>query len=49
MPQAIYVVGHDGDESIAVGSDISDDAPSWETVEDDQMQNLENVEEVGCN
>lgn len=34
-PQAIYVVGRDDDESIAAGSDGSDDAASWETVEDD--------------
>ncbi|KAL2231709.1 UNVERIFIED_CONTAM: putative ubiquitin-conjugating enzyme E2 23 [Sesamum indicum] len=34
-PQAIYVVGRDDDESIAAGSDASDDAASWETVEDD--------------
>lgn len=35
-PQAIYVVGRDeDDESIAAGSDGSNDAASWETVEDD--------------
>ncbi|PSS25969.1 Ubiquitin-conjugating enzyme like [Actinidia chinensis var. chinensis] len=47
-PQAIYVVGRDDDESIAAGSDISDDAASWETVDDDQMDSFENAtEEIG--
>lgn len=41
-PQAIYVVGRDDDESIAAGSDVSDDAASWETVDDDEMDALEN-------
>ncbi|XP_051144477.1 probable ubiquitin-conjugating enzyme E2 23 [Andrographis paniculata] len=34
-PQAIYVVGRDDDDSVADGSYASDDAASWETVEDD--------------
>ncbi|XP_059647458.1 probable ubiquitin-conjugating enzyme E2 23 [Cornus florida] len=48
-PQAIYVVGRDDDdESIAAGSEVSDDAASWETVEDDEMDALENTkEEIG--
>ena len=44
-PQAIYVVGRDDDESIAAGSEVSDDAASWETV-DDEMDALENAQEV---
>ncbi|KAJ0076610.1 hypothetical protein Patl1_36014 [Pistacia atlantica] len=45
-PQAIYVVGRDDDdESIAAGSDVSDDAASWETVNDDEMDALENTQE----
>ncbi|XVE67178.1 hypothetical protein DITRI_Ditri08aG0139700 [Diplodiscus trichospermus] len=45
-PQAIYVVGRDDDESIAAGSEVSDDAASWETVNDaDEMDALENVQE----
>ncbi|OVA03814.1 Ubiquitin-conjugating enzyme [Macleaya cordata] len=46
-PQAIYVVGRDDDEeSIGGGSDVSDDdAASWETVNDDEMGDLENAEE----
>lgn len=44
-PQAIYVVGRDDDESIAGGSDASDDAASWETVEDD-VDSVSNVQEV---
>ncbi|KVH88056.1 Ubiquitin-conjugating enzyme, E2 [Cynara cardunculus var. scolymus] len=40
-PQAIYVVGRDDDdESVAGGSEVSDDAASWETVEDTEMENL---------
>lgn len=40
-PQAIYVVGRDDDdESVAGGSEVSDDAASWETVEDTEMDNL---------
>lgn len=31
----------------ASGSDISDDAASWETVEDDELNNTENPKEVG--
>lgn len=47
-PQAIYVVGRDDDESIAGGSDVSDGAASWETVDDDQMDATENAnEEIG--
>ncbi|GFQ01061.1 probable ubiquitin-conjugating enzyme e2 23 [Phtheirospermum japonicum] len=45
-PQAIYVVGRDDDESIAGGSESSDDAASWETVEDD-MDSVDNAEEHG--
>ncbi|KAL0412378.1 UNVERIFIED_CONTAM: putative ubiquitin-conjugating enzyme E2 23 [Sesamum radiatum] len=47
-PQAIYVVGRDDDESIAAGSDASDDAASWETVEDDMdtvEDDMDNVDE----
>ncbi|KAL1810985.1 hypothetical protein ACET3Z_021050 [Daucus carota] len=44
-PQAIYVVGRDDDDSIAAGSDVSDDAASWETVQDDEREVLENAEE----
>ncbi|KAK8564355.1 hypothetical protein V6N12_036481 [Hibiscus sabdariffa] len=44
-PQAIYVVGRDDDESIAAGSEVSDDAASWETVNDDEMDGLENAQE----
>ncbi|KAL8027880.1 hypothetical protein ABFX02_14G125500 [Erythranthe guttata] len=43
-PQAIYVVGRDDDESVAGGSDDSDDAASWETVEDD-MDSVGNIQE----
>lgn len=47
-PQAIYVVGRDDDDgSIASGSGVSD-AASWETVDDDEMDAVENdKEEVG--
>ncbi|KAB1207518.1 putative ubiquitin-conjugating enzyme E2 23 [Morella rubra] len=45
-PQAIYVVGRDDDdESIAAGSEVSDDAASWETVNDNEMDTIENAEE----
>ncbi|XP_021903665.1 probable ubiquitin-conjugating enzyme E2 23 [Carica papaya] len=45
-PQAIYVVGRDDDdESIAAGSEGSDGAASWETVNDDEMDALENAQE----
>ncbi|KAL3514983.1 hypothetical protein ACH5RR_021885 [Cinchona calisaya] len=48
-PQAIYVVGHDDDESIAGGSEIIDDAASWETVEDDEIDTIENAnEDIGA-
>ncbi|XP_076908830.1 putative ubiquitin-conjugating enzyme E2 23 [Bidens hawaiensis] len=43
-PQAIYVVGRDDDDdddSIGGGSDVSDDAASWETVEDTEMDSLQ--------
>lgn len=44
-PQAVYVVGRDDDdESIGAGSELSDDAASWETVEDDEMDALDNPE-----
>ncbi|OIW21173.1 hypothetical protein TanjilG_30496 [Lupinus angustifolius] len=43
-PQAIYVVGRDDDESIVAGSQISD-AASWETVNDDEMEVLEETRE----
>ncbi|KAK7390815.1 hypothetical protein VNO78_18910 [Psophocarpus tetragonolobus] len=44
-PQAIYVVGRDDDdESIAAGSEISD-AASWETVNDEEMEVLEDSRE----
>lgn len=44
-PQAIYVVGRDDDdESLAAGSDLSD-AASWETVNDDEMEVLEDSRE----
>ncbi|KAG6709225.1 hypothetical protein I3842_06G120900 [Carya illinoinensis] len=43
-PQAIYVVGRD-DDSVAAGSEVSDDATSWETVNDNEMDTLENVQE----
>ncbi|XAR72685.1 Ubiquitin--protein ligase [Bertholletia excelsa] len=45
-PQAIYVVGRDDDDSIAAGSEVSEDAASWETVDDDQVDALENEETV---
>ncbi|XP_042480738.1 probable ubiquitin-conjugating enzyme E2 23 [Macadamia integrifolia] len=45
-PQAIYVVGRDDDEeSIGPGSEVSDDAASWETVDEEEMDALENSEE----
>lgn len=45
-PQAIYVVGRDDDdESIVAGSELSD-AASWETVNDDEMEALEDSREV---
>lgn len=46
-PQAIFVVGRDDDDdSIAAGSEVSDDAASWETVDDDEMDAVENGQEV---
>ena len=42
----MYVVGRDDDESIVAGSDVSDDAASWETVEDDEPDGLNNEEKV---
>ncbi|KAH7574876.1 hypothetical protein ACOSP7_005824 [Xanthoceras sorbifolium] len=46
-PQAIYVVGRDDDdESVAAGSDVSGDAASWETVNDDEMDALETAQEA---
>ncbi|XP_022146135.1 probable ubiquitin-conjugating enzyme E2 23 isoform X2 [Momordica charantia] len=46
-PQAIYVVGRDDDdESIAAGSEVSNGAASWETVDDDdEMDSVENAKE----
>ncbi|XP_043708711.1 probable ubiquitin-conjugating enzyme E2 23 [Telopea speciosissima] len=41
-PQAIYVVSRDEDEA---GSEVSDDAASWETVNEEEMDVLENCEE----
>ena len=31
---------------MAAGSEVSDDAASWETVNDDEMDTLENAQEV---
>ncbi|KAJ8765002.1 hypothetical protein K2173_010474 [Erythroxylum novogranatense] len=46
-PQAIFVVGRDDDDdSIAAGSEVSDDAASWETVSDNQTDAVETQEEV---
>lgn len=47
-PQAIYVVGRDDDDddSVGGGSEVSDDAASWETVEDTEMDNLHRALEV---
>ncbi|VFQ78407.1 unnamed protein product [Cuscuta campestris] len=45
-PQAIYVVDRDGDDSVAAsGSYISDDEASWETVDDNELNSLENANE----
>ncbi|KAF8377784.1 hypothetical protein HHK36_031169 [Tetracentron sinense] len=45
-PQAVYVVGRDDDdESIGAESEITDDAASWETVNEDEMDVFENAEE----
>lgn len=45
-PQAIFVVGRDDDnDSIAAGSEVSDDAASWETVNDDEKDALDNAQE----
>ncbi|XP_051146491.1 probable ubiquitin-conjugating enzyme E2 23 [Andrographis paniculata] len=45
-PQAIYVVGgRDDDETIATGSYGSDDTASWETVEDDNVETVDNANE----
>ncbi|CAN1276418.1 Probable ubiquitin-conjugating enzyme E2 23 [Linum perenne] len=47
-PQAIFVVGRDeDDESIAVGSDLSDDAASWETVNDDEDDDDDDMDAPG--
>lgn len=41
------MVGRDDDDSISAESDVSDDAASWETVEDDDgMVSHENTNEV---
>ena len=42
----LQYVGRDDDDSIAAGSEVSDDAVSWETVNDDEMDALENAQEV---
>lgn len=45
-PQAIYVVGRDDDESIAAASGASDDdAASWETVEDGNVETIDDDKE----
>ncbi|KAF5180262.1 Ubiquitin-conjugating enzyme e2 z [Thalictrum thalictroides] len=44
-PQAIYVVGRDDDESIGPDAISDDDAASWETVNDDEMDAVENADE----
>ncbi|KAK6916734.1 Ubiquitin-conjugating enzyme E2 [Dillenia turbinata] len=45
-PQAVYVVGRDDDESIAAGSEVSDDdAASWETVDDAENDTLQDAKE----
>ncbi|KAK6946447.1 Ubiquitin-conjugating enzyme E2 [Dillenia turbinata] len=45
-PQAVYVVGRDDDESIAAGSEVSDDdGASWETVDDAENDILQDAEE----
>lgn len=44
-PQAIYVVGRDDDgDSFGGGSEISDDGASWETVDENDLNALVNVE-----
>lgn len=40
------MVGREDDESIAAGSEVSDDAASWETVNDDEMDAPDNTKEV---
>ena len=48
-PQAIYVVGRDDDgDSFAGGSEVSDDGASWETVDENDMNTLVNIEKVDC-
>ncbi|PIA27784.1 hypothetical protein AQUCO_07500005v1 [Aquilegia coerulea] len=44
-PQAIYVVGRDDDESIGPDAISDDDAASWETVNEDEMDAVENADE----
>ncbi|KAG0472540.1 hypothetical protein HPP92_014397 [Vanilla planifolia] len=45
-PQAIYVVGRDDDaDSYEGGSEISDGGASWETVDGNEMDILENAEQ----
>ncbi|XP_073312323.1 probable ubiquitin-conjugating enzyme E2 23 [Primulina huaijiensis] len=44
-PQEIYVVGRDDNESIAAASGASDDAASWETVEDDNIESIDDDKE----
>lgn len=36
----------DDDDSLADASEVSDDAASWETVNDEEMDALENTNEV---
>ncbi|KAI9388902.1 hypothetical protein POPTR_009G136000v4 [Populus trichocarpa] len=46
-PQAIFVVGRDDDDdSMAAGSEVSGAAASWETVDDDERDALENTQEA---
>lgn len=44
-PQAIYVVGRDDDETIAAES-YGSDAASWETVDDEIVGTVKDVNEV---
>ncbi|KAB5561471.1 hypothetical protein DKX38_006428 [Salix brachista] len=45
-PQAIFVVGGDDDnDSVSVGSEVSEAAASWETVDDDERDELDYTQE----